>query len=101
MGRVRKETSFKTSTKTPPRPNIKTGPKVASLATPMIASTPGGAILCTDTPSISCSENALAISRQAALTSSVSFKFSLTPPASDLCTTSAESTFMAAGEARD
>ena len=51
MGMERKLTSFKTSTNTPPRPNIRTGPKVGSFATPTMASIPVGAIFCTEMPS--------------------------------------------------
>jgi len=101
MGMERKETSFSTSTNTPPRPNISTGPNVASLATPMMASMPGSAILCTDMPAIFLPEKEELILSKALLTPSSSAMFRTTPPASDLWTTSGESTFMATGQPRD
>ena len=56
-GTILKLTSLSTSTQTPPRPNMSTGPNCGSVAMPMMTSSPGAAMFCTVTPSMSASGN--------------------------------------------
>ena len=51
-GATRNVTSFSTSTKTPPNPNITVGPKTGSFVTPKTVSIPPGIISATMMPSI-------------------------------------------------
>ena len=102
IGQMRKATSFNTSTKTPPRPTMIIGPNCGSRRPPTTTSRPGGIISSTSHPSTRALAIAgfIAIASTAARTAPASRSPSATPPASDLCRMSGETTLTANGGVR-
>ena len=96
--------SLRTSTSLPPRPNTTTGPKVGSVIAPARSSRACGrrTIGCTENPSSrapGASRSSRAAIPSAASTAATSLSTSrTTPPTSDLCETSGESSFTTAGK---
>src|SRR5512140_3638581 len=99
-GATRNETSFITSTKIPPRPNITAWPNCGSFVTPTITSCPAGAIAQTSAPPARAPilSSACRIARNAVRTPASSATSRKTPPASLLCVTSGEFIFTATGK---
>ena len=94
-------TSFRTSTKMPPRPNIAIGPNTGSRWMPRMHSTPPFSCFATSTPSIRAS-GAAALARSSSSanpdrTESASDTSSSTPPISDLCRMSGDRIFITTG----
>ncbi len=95
------ETSFISSTKTPPMPNMATAPNCASLTTPVMTSTPLGAICSIMNPSITAIGFSMATERNIwdhlSSSSTASFMPTATPPKSLLCGMSGDIIFMTSG----
>jgi len=94
-GGTRNVTSFRTSTKTPPRPNITTGPNNWSWLTPTTVSTPPDT--CSETITPSASGAAFMNLLNTFLASSGELTPMRTRPRSALCRISGEQIFITTG----